>query len=91
MERFYDNEKGYLDWEASNSTGFVINCYKVSGPYMLHRSNCHTILDNKNFTTGQYYKVCSNDKEELMNWAKQERKKHGSLEPGVQRCTKCNP
>ena len=91
MERFCDDEKGYLEWGTSNSTGYVINCYKASGPYMLHRSDCHTILNNKNFTTGQYYKVCSSNKEELTNWAKHERKKHGLPESELQRCTKCNP
>jgi len=91
VEYFSDNEKGYLDWIAVNPTGYVMNCYKASGPYMLHRSDCYTIRNNKHFTTGQYSKACSNNKEEVTIWAKQELKKRGLPESGFQRCTRCNP
>ena len=93
MELFNDNEKGYLAWISTNSTGYVLNCYKgtgkACGPWMLHRADCYT-LENKNLTTGRYYKVCSTKKEELAAWAEKERVQQG-YESEFQRCTKCNP
>jgi hypothetical protein len=86
VKRFYDDEEGYHDW-AANPGGYTLNCYKSTGPYMLHRADCHTLRNTKNLTTGQYYKVCSNEKEELTEWVKQS---YGS---GFRfdRCKKCNP
>jgi hypothetical protein len=89
VKRFYDDEEGYHDWAAVNPRGYTLNCYKSksTGPYMLHRADCHTLRNTKNLTTGQYYKVCSNDKEELTEWVKQS---YGS---GFRfdRCKKCSP
>ncbi len=94
METFYDNENGYLRWVNANSAGYVLNCYKATsksgGPWMLHRADCSTIRNNENFTTGQYYKACSGNKEELIQWADKERTEKG-YDTEVERCTKCNP
>jgi hypothetical protein len=92
MERFYDDEDGYLRWVTANSAGYVLNCYKATGrtggPYMLHKADCYT-LDSKNLTTGQYYKVCSNKREELLDWAEQERADKGFDK--LRRCSRCKP
>ena len=59
MKEFRDDDEGFLRWLSGNSAGYVVNCYKATsrsgGPYMLHRADCQT-LNNKNLTTGQYYK-----------------------------------
>ena len=100
VERFYDNEvvpfedddEAFLKWVADNSNGYVVNCYKATsrsgGPYMLHLAGCRT-LETQNLTTTQFYKVCSNTKEKLVEWAKEERAKRGYDE--LKRCVKCNP
>jgi hypothetical protein len=92
MEQFYDDESGYLRWKNAHSSGYVLNCYKATsrsgGPYMLHRAACHT-LENKNLTTGQYYKVCSLDRADLIGWADRQQAENGY--DAVKRCTKCNP
>ncbi len=85
MERFYDDENGYLNWVAANPHGYVVNCYKrPDSAWRLHRAGCRH-LQPLNFTTGDYYKVCSNDAQELVQWA--ERNSVGDFAP----CAHCRP
>src|ERR1700746_2835087 len=63
MERFIDNDPGYLDWLARHPDGFVINTGRTpSAAYlMLHRAGCGTISGapaRGTTFTGDYVKVC---------------------------------
>ncbi len=74
MLTFDDYEDGYLQWVDANSSGFVINVVKHPGgipdPYMLHRASCSDITTPKrtNYTTADYEKICSVDRQELVDW-----------------------
>jgi hypothetical protein len=83
-EVFKNDEKGYLRWAASNPHGFIVNADEppTSPDYpMVHRAThkAMTSPQRQNYTTGRYFKVCSNDMSELERWAKRERGK--SLNP----------
>jgi hypothetical protein len=74
--RFIDDNEGYLDWIEKNRSGYVVNCYKNPSPkcLILHKSTCNTIRNATrgpgNWTNNQYIKVCSLDKQKLVEWAK---------------------
>jgi hypothetical protein len=86
MLKFDNDEEGYRAWLAANPTGYFLNCYRNSRPaWRLHRATCYTFSGRDNLTTGQYYKVCSTQIEELTNWAEQ-----GS-DPDYGACKSCNP
>ena len=71
---FDNDEEGYLRWICDNPKGFVINASKGGGNDLsyakLHKADCYFISTDKitNYTTTTYYKVCSRDKQELVNW-----------------------
>lgn len=92
MEIFDKRENEYLKWLEDNlednkdKEGYVINSdrQKTSPYQMLHKATCGRIGPKiKNHTTGDYFKICSLDKNELEIWAK----KHNSLKY----CGHCNP
>lgn len=74
MLTFDNNEAGYLRWVHTNPSGFVINAEKRPGrmpnPYMLHRASCIFITTPNitNYTTTGYVKICSLDRQELVDW-----------------------
>jgi hypothetical protein len=74
MITFNDDDNGYLAWIQENKSGYVINC---STTFMvnlsLHRAKCQTLSSRNRTTctTNGHPKTCSNDREELVNWAKQ--------------------
>ncbi len=73
MQIFDNAEAEYLRWVKAHPTGYVINAEKRrvgEVPYMMHRADCWSITTNPvgNFTTNGYKKICSLDKQELMNW-----------------------
>ncbi|MEX0761222.1 MAG: hypothetical protein WD333_02095 [Dehalococcoidia bacterium] len=71
-QKFIDDDSGYLDWIRRHPTGFVINCHRTPRPdyLMLHRATCMSIAGpGKNYTSGEYGKVCAVTKEELNAWA----------------------
>ena len=75
MERFIDNDPGYLDWLARHPDGFVINTGRTpSAAYlMLHRAGCGTISGapaRGTTFTGDYVKVCGG-RDELEGFAHQ--------------------
>ncbi|MEA3254926.1 MAG: hypothetical protein U9Q22_03720 [Candidatus Altiarchaeota archaeon] len=89
IERYIDDDGGYLDWVSTNPTGFVVNCHRQPSPkyLILHKATCGTISTPKrsNWTTITYIKICSLDKKELETWA--QREISGNLKP----CQICNP
>lgn len=79
-EIFKNDEKGYLRWVAENPRGFIVNADDpaTSPDYpMVHRATHKAMTSPRrgNYTTGRYFKVCSNDMSELEDWAKAERKR----------------
>ena len=73
MAAIFDNdEQGYLEWIAVNPYGYVVNAPKRPGvvPYFLHRANCAHVSTSRhtNYTTSDYKKICSLDKQELTLW-----------------------
>jgi hypothetical protein len=75
MERFVDDDPGYLYWLAHHSDGFVINTGRTptAAYLMLHRAGCGTINGRPargTTFTGDYAKVCG-DREELEESARQ--------------------
>lgn len=79
MEKvFIKDDKGYLLWATKNPNGFIVNADEpaTSPDYpMVHRAT-HKALTSpkrKNYTTGRFFKVCSNDISDLEKWAKAKR------------------
>jgi hypothetical protein len=74
MQRFVDDDRGYLDWLDHYPDGFVINTGRTpSAAYlMLHRAGCETISGKPargaSFT-GEYAKVCG-ERNELEEFAR---------------------
>jgi hypothetical protein len=89
VKQFIDDDSGYLRWIENNPNGFVVNCHKRPYPkyLILHHATCLTISTpaNTNWTTTNYMKICSLDRNELQNWA--QNKIHGRLHL----CKICNP
>lgn len=74
MERFVDDDRGYLDWLEHHPDGFVINTGRTpSAAYlMLHRASCGTITGKPargTTFTGEYAKVCG-EQNELKEFAR---------------------
>ena len=70
---FENDDDGYLRWVDANPDGFVINASKSPTPSSyckLHAASCNSITTPKrtNYTTNQYIKVCSLDKQSLIDW-----------------------
>jgi hypothetical protein len=73
MQRFVDDDRGYLDWLDHHADGFVINTGRTpSAAYlMLHRASCGTITGKPARGTtfmGEYAKVCG-ERNELEEFA----------------------
>jgi hypothetical protein len=90
MQTFVDDDQGYLQWIQASPRGFVINCMRTpsSGVLMLHKATCWTITGEPSRGrrwTDQYIKVCSLDKNELSQWARNEVGKE------VRKCKICAP
>lgn len=74
MQRFVDDDRGYLDWLDHHPDGFVINTGRTpSAAYlMLHRASCRTITGRPAkgaAFTGEYAKVCG-ERNELEEFAR---------------------
>lgn len=80
MEEVFDkDETGYLLCAARNRTrGLIVNTdHDERSPVypMVHRAT-HMALTNEkigNYTTGRFFKVCSDDITDLERWARRER------------------
>jgi hypothetical protein len=73
MQRFVDDDRGYLDWLDHHPDGFVINTGRTpSAAYlMLHRAGCGTITGQPargTTFTGEFVKVCG-ERNELEEFA----------------------
>jgi hypothetical protein len=78
FKKFEKDEKRYLEWVQNNPNGFIVNADEpaTSPDYpMVHRATHRSMTSPKkqNYTTGRYFKVCSNDMNDLETWAKHER------------------
>lgn len=74
MQRFVDDDRGYLDWVDHHPDGFVVNTARTpSAAYLvLHRASCGTITGKpaRGITfTGEYAKVCG-ERNELEEFAR---------------------
>jgi hypothetical protein len=75
MQRFVDDDRGYLDWLAHHPDGFVVNTGRTpSAAYlMLHRADCGTINGTPargTTFTGEYAKLCG-ERQDLEQFARQ--------------------
>ena len=76
MRCFKNNDAGYLAWTVAHPNGFIVN---VDEPqtwpdYPMVHSVAHksmTTAKRSNYTTGRYYKICSDDLSELEEWSKE--------------------
>jgi hypothetical protein len=74
IEKFVNDETGYLQWIDNNPNGYILNLDEplVTAKYpMIHLAR-HKVVSSStrtNYTTGRYFKVCSTDMDELANWA----------------------
>ena len=85
---FVDDESGYLAWVHAHPHGFVVNIDdpQITPQYPMVHVASHKSLSSPtrtNYTTGRYFKVCSDSLEELQAWAQ---KKYGR---GLTRCRQC--
>lgn len=77
VEVFDKKEKEYLAWVEANPSGFVANMDKAKSMKqypMIHSAGDAAISKDKrgNFTTNDYFKICSTNFRELRNYLKHE-------------------
>lgn len=69
---FDNDEAEYLRWVKDHPTGYVINAEKRGCsiiPFMLHTAKCgHVITKSTQYTIDDDKKICSLDKQELLDW-----------------------
>ena len=86
-----DDDRAYLTWLSSHPNGYVVNTFRTprSDYLILHRASCGTISGTpargNRWTTGEFLKVCSEDRADLDRWAQSN--VGGSLQP----CGLCRP
>jgi hypothetical protein len=91
MRTFADDDAGYLAWVDGHQHGFVVNTTRTPDPryLILHQASCGTIggkpTVRRNWTTGDYLKVCAETRGEFEQWARQVA--GGELHP----CGLCKP
>ena len=71
---FNNDESGYLNWVGRHGEdGFVVNSHRnpASTVTMLHSAACGSISgQHDNYTTNDYFKVCSENVADLHSWAR---------------------
>ena len=87
MERYVDDDDGYLSWVAANPDGFVLNIdrHATGSSLMLHRAACDTITGRPargSHWTKDYAKFCG---------SRGELERFAEVEVGgqLQRCGRC--
>src|SRR5688572_23585176 len=90
IEKYIDDDQGYLAWLASHPSGYVVNAERTphAANLFLHRSSCSFITKlskTASHWTKDFIKICSDAPNELHSWADNE--VHGKLKP----CGKCKP
>ena len=83
------DDESYHRWLDENETGFVINSDKsLTNPDypMLHKATCGHINDRNtpNYTSAHYMKLCSTDRQELINWVQKDKRR-------LKMCKNCAP
>lgn len=73
MEKFEENDEGYILWLNKNPKGFVLNAHRPpNARYLIaHRSSCYTINGTPSrgkIWTHQYIKVCGTTLNEVKKW-----------------------
>lgn len=76
MERFVDDDNGYLQWLAAHPDGFVLNAERRPAPgyLVLHRATCRTVnaVPARGLRwTADYTKLCGTQTE-LEQFARQD-------------------
>lgn len=73
MQRFEDDDTGYLAWVHDHPNGFVVNTERPPSPrYLrLHRATCSFITrsSQQGRWTTAYIKACGLERAELERWA----------------------
>ncbi len=90
-QKFVDDESGYLAWVDAHSDGFIVNIDEpqTTPQYPMVHTALHKSLSSAkrakraNYTTGRYFKVCSDRLEDLEAWSQ---KKYGRA---LTRCRLC--
>ncbi len=91
MEKFRDDNQGYLKWLDAPPSGYVLNIgrqpHQGTPPYyeVLHRAKCGSIRRQGDDYTGTYDKVCADDPSVLISYG---RKQEGNA---PMFCQKCKP
>lgn len=74
MKIFRHDDKGYLEWVADNTNGYVVNIDEPNSftQYPMVHKATHKLISSssrRNYTTAQYFKVCSINLDELETWS----------------------
>ncbi len=85
MLTFQNDDAGYVQWITHHPAGFVVNVPSNAPamPLVLHAATCgHIRRAGVDYTGDAYYKVCSMERDELVEWANQKGK--------LKACGQCN-
>lgn len=93
MEKFTDDDAGYLRWLANHPNGFVLNIEQGERPEytVLHRATCRSISrsrDDGAYTSRNYKKVVSDELADIRAYAKSMGRTDGSFS---RQCGLCKP
>ena len=93
MEKFNDNDAGYLRWVNDHPDGFVVNIERGERPgyAVLHRATCTSISrdrDDGAYTKRGYKKVVSDDLKSLRAYTRSIGRADGSFS---KQCGLCQP
>ena len=73
VERFDNDENGYLSWAKANPLGYILNVVKTDGPPLFPTVHAvrHALWTSKreSYARADYIKICSGSLEELERWA----------------------
>ena len=76
MQMFVDADEAYLVWTRWHPEGYVLNVGRTPRPstaIVLHLAACELISQpGQRYTRGDYVKICSLDRQELIEWAERE-------------------
>ena len=76
MQMFVDADEAYLTWTHWHPEGYVLNIGRRPVPsvaIVLHLAVCELISQRGvRYTTGEYVKVCSLDRQELIEWSERD-------------------
>lgn len=91
MVIFLNDDRAYSNWVIHHRQGFVIDGHRKprSGHLILHRADCPSLKSRASkriqWTTGNKFKACSHDREDLEAWADDEGARSMEL------CPTCRP